>query len=569
VAKKKERKMMKRWTILLIIIGWFSVLATAGTGDFANFNGRAISLKVLQQKLEALHGTNSRPTNLYYLCGINRIIGYVVDEANRDIILIGKVDKKLPPLYLDDFVVALRNAWGKYTELKGNTRYFSNPGCSIDPNPKTYQKLHQLWKQTEDTDEAVKQWEKICYSPQEVRVFGIPFNTRFARVMVQADYDMKRLVDGSDELSLFAFDSLMGMEFEREKVRIRKGESRSAPVNNLNRFWFCPGEYRFLEDDNMVMIERCTVKLLTEEEHLNEEGKIVGAGRANPAAKQFAGDFTGFYDDIAGERPIFRELENLFRFVALAKVLKLKSPHLKIGLNLDYLLDRYQVSKENVEAHLPGRYHVRKYEGRTMYDGGNQTFELWMPSCGGVEINHKVEPKAFLHAPYHERCFLKKMSENTIEERKSAKQMFWDIGTSKDNKYYAAVLLDSFGAVRQGHIAMVLYSPQEGNYYCSMSRDEDDKLVTKLKTKNDFEKRVKRYNWGFKIEITRDKFDAMKKEAEGLVKKDYSVNNNNCAHFVRGVLESGQLGAGKRLKRPNEYICEVLKNNEGTVFWNK
>jgi hypothetical protein len=115
VAKKKERKMMKRWTILLIIIGWFSVLATAGTGDFANFNGRAISLKVLQQKLEALHGTNSRPTNLYYLCGINRIIGYVVDEANRDIILIGKVDKKLPPLYLDDFVVALRNAWGKYT----------------------------------------------------------------------------------------------------------------------------------------------------------------------------------------------------------------------------------------------------------------------------------------------------------------------------------------------------------------------------------------------------------------------------------------------------------------------
>ena len=553
----------------MILICWLSVLLTAGTGDFANFNGRAISLKVLQQKLKALHGTNSHPTNLYYLCGINRIMGYVVDEANRDIILIGKVDKKLPRLYLDDFVVALRNAWHKYTELKGNTRYYSNPGCSIDPDPKVYRKLNQVWNQTEDTDEAVKQWEKVCHSPQQVRVLGIPFNTHFARVMVKADYDMKRLVDGSDELSIFAFNSLMGMEFEREKVRIRKGETRAAPINNLNRFWFSPGEYRFLEDDNMVMINRCTVKLLTEEEHLNEEGKIVGAGRANPTAKQFAGDFTGFYDDIAAERPIFRELENLFRFVALAKVLKLKSPHLKIGLNLDYLLERYQISKEKVKAHLPGRYHVRKYEGRTRYDGGNQTFKLWMPSCGGVEISPNVDSKAFKHAPYHERCLLKKMSENTIEERKSASQMFWDIGTSKANKYYATVLLDSFGAVRQGHIAMVLYSPQEGNYYCSMSKYKNDKLVKRLKTKNELKDRIKRYNWGYKIEISREKFLAMKKEADRLVKKDYDRDKNNCAHFVHGILNSGQLGAGKRRKRPNEYICEVLKDNEGTVFWNK
>lgn len=561
---------MKQCTILLIIILCFSVFINAGTSNFADFTGRAISLKVLQQKLKALHGTNSRPTNLFYLCGINQIMGYVLDEANRDIILIGKVDRKMPRLYLDDFVVALRNAWQKYTELKGNTRYYSNPGCSIAPDPKVYKKLNQVWNRTDDTEDAVRQWEKICHSPQQVRVFGIPFNTHFARVMVKADYDMKRLVDGSDELSIFAFNSLMGMEFEREKVRIRKGESRAAPINNLNRFWFSPGEYFFLEDDNMVMIERCAVKLLTEEEHMNEQGKIVGAGHANPAAKQFSEDFTGFYDDIATERPIFRELENLFRFVALAKVLKLKSPHLKIGLNLDYLLEQYQVSTEKVKDHLPGRYHVRKYEGRTRYDGGNQTFKLWMPSCGGVEINHRVEPKSLKHAPYHEKCFLKKMSENTIEERKTAQQMFWDIGTSADNKYYATVLLDSYGAIFQGHIAMVLYSPQEGNYYCSMSKNgNDDKLVNRLKTKQEFKKRVKRYNWGYKIEITREKFMAMKREAERLVQKDYDRDKNNCAHFVRGVLQSGQLVAGRRLKKPNEYICEVLKNNEGTVFWNK
>ena len=562
--------MMKRWTILLILICWLSVLLTAGTSDFANFNSRAISLKVLQQKLKALHGTNSRPTNLYYLCGINRIMGYVVDEANRDIILIGKVDKKLPPLYLDDFVVALRNAWHKYTELKGNTRYYSNPGCSIDPDPKVYRKLNQVWNQTEDTDEAVKQWEKVCHSPQQVRVLGIPFNTHFARVMVKADYDMKRLVDGSDELSIFAFNSLMGMEFEREKVRIRKGETRAAPINNLNRFWFSPGEYRFLEDDNMVMIELCTVKLLTEEEHLSEEGNFVGAGRANPTAKQFAGDFTGFYDDIAAERPIFRELENLFRFVALARVLKLKSPHLKIGLNLDYLLEQYQVSKEKVKTHLPGRYHVRKYEGRTRYDGGNQTFKLWMPSCGGVSIDFELTIKD-LTAPLPV-CLLKEFEDFILGKRLHDEQLYWNIGTNTNDKHYITVLLDTTGAIRRGHMAMVLYSHSEGFYYCSTSRDENDNLVTELITTADFTRYLKRYIWGFRLEISSDQFKNMKSEAYELVKKDYSLLRNNCADFVHNILKVGGLNPGKsraRILTPNKYYCEVINENEGVPFFNR
>jgi len=566
--------MMKRWTILLIIIGWLSVLVTAGTGDFANFNGRAISLKVLQQKLKALHGTNSRPTNLYYLCGINRILGYVVDEANQDIILIGKVDKKLPRLYLDDFVVALRNAWHKYTELKGNTRYYSNPGCSIDPDPKVYQKLHQVWKQTKDTDEAVKQWERTCHSPQAVRVFGIPFNTRFARVMVKADYDMKRLVDGSDELSIFAFNSLMGMEFEREKVRLRKGESRSAPVNNLNRFWFSPGEYRFLEDDGTVFIERCTVKLLTEEERVNEEGKIVGAGRANPTAKQFAGDFTAFYDEIATERPIFRELENMFRFVALAKALKLKSPHLRIGLNLDYLLEQYQVSKEKVKRHLPGLHHVRKYEGRTRYDGGKQTFKLWVPSCGGVSID--IEPKS-QNFEKDKTNTIKNLKKNAVKEKLSPTQLSWnidnkkgakDISVEQDNKYYAVVLLDTLGAYLNGHVAVLLGNQNVGYYYYSKSKSSNDTGTGFYRTMSDFKCSVSRYNLSYQIEIYRTQFESMKRTAEAIIGYYYHITINNCADFVSFVLRAGNLNPGDRnILKPNAYFFDVTSKNPGRRLW--
>jgi len=55
----------------------------------------------------------------FHLCGITRIDGYVIDKENHDIILIGETDPKLPTLYLDDFVVALRNVWLKYAKLKG------------------------------------------------------------------------------------------------------------------------------------------------------------------------------------------------------------------------------------------------------------------------------------------------------------------------------------------------------------------------------------------------------------------------------------------------------------------
>ena len=395
---------MKKWMIVLMVFGFIFLLLKnpiAAAADFTNFKGRAISLKVLQQKLKSLHGKGARPTTLFHLCGLTRINGYVVDEANKDVILIGSVDHNKPPLYLDDFVVALRNAWMKYAELKGNTNYYSNPGCSIDPDPQVMAKLDEIGNQlkkssqTSEVEKALEQWEKVCSSPQEVRVMGIPFNSHFAWVMVKADYDMKKIADGTHELNLLWFSTLSDLQMEEAKKQYIHGHSTASSNESMNRFWFYPGEFRFLEDINAVMIETCKVKLLTEEEHLTSKGDISGTGRSNPIAEKFVNDFTYFYPEVAAQSSIYYELENLFRFVALAKIMKLKAPHEKVGLSLDYLLNQYPILEKKVETYLPGRSNINHYKRQRESVEGYQVSQLWLPSCGGVSMDMEVGPQHF------------------------------------------------------------------------------------------------------------------------------------------------------------------------------
>jgi len=436
---------MKKWDIVSLLLVSVLIFGIAtqlpGADDYSNFKGRAISLKVLQQQVKDFQGKGSMPTTLYQLCGITQIHGYMVDEANKDIILIGSIERDKPPLYLDDFVIAMRNAWMKYAELKGNTNYYSNPGCSIDPEPAVMGKLDEIGNrlkesQTLDQTEAViRQWESVCDAPQKVRVMGIPFNSHFAWVMVKADYDMKKIADGTDELNLLCFSTLADLQMEEAKKQHIHGHAPSGTTEGMNRFWFSPGEYRFLEDDNAVMIETCKVKLLTEEEHLTSKGDIAGKGRPNPVAEKFVNDFSDFYHEVAVQRPIYQELENLFRFVALAKAMKLKAPHEQVGLSLEYLLEQYPVSGKKVETSLPGRSNVNRYKRQMQSVEGSQVSQLWLPSCGGVSMDVDPKPQDFKQ---DKTDTIKNMQKDAIKEKTSSDQLSWNIG-EKSNEVHILI----------------------------------------------------------------------------------------------------------------------------------
>lgn len=392
-------------------------------------DSRAVSLKVLQRRAEDCMAKGDCPQHILHLVGIKKIMGYIIDEENSDLILIGKTDATSPPLYLENFVIALRNAWLLYAPLKGNTYYYSAPGCSIDPNPQILLQLQQLHRQILNTSTPqgiqryLSQWHNVCQKPQQVRVLGIPFDTRFAKVTVEADYFMKRLVDGSAALDIDGFTSLTDMTLHIVQEDLNKGMSVSIPAQSMNRFWFFPGENSFLEGRGIIYIQKSEVKLLTEEEYLTQKGEIAGTGRPDSLAGEFADGFSERYAEIAQKKSIYAELEGLFRFVALAKVLKYKDGPSEAGISLDYLLHQYPVGHTPVSRTLPGIAQIKDIQQKTEIPGGYRVAYLWLPSCGGVSIDIRISKEIF---KADETGKLEKLREDVLKARPAPDALYWD-----------------------------------------------------------------------------------------------------------------------------------------------
>lgn len=394
--------MKRRMGVVLAAIFFCGLLSYAGTADAQATDlpaaGRALSLRALQQELESCHSERIPPYQARRLGDITQLLGYVVDQNTHDVVLFGETDPTAPALHTDDFIVALRNAWLEYAEVKGHSIYYSYPGCSIDPDPGVMRDLQDLaGRITPTSDDSrvenmLREWTATCEKPQQVRVMGIPFDSRFAWVMVEADYAMKSLVDGSDDsLSIVGFKSLLGMTMDEAKRQLNQGTRTRTPLSAMNRFWFHPGESICFADGMTTVVLDCPVTLLTEEEHLAARGGFVGSGRANPRASQFCARFSSLYDQLSEQRPIYAELANLFRLVAVTQLMKEEDASSAAAFDMGYLLEEHRVGTTAVPRSLPGRSNVMTFSQRRAIQGGYSEAYLWLPSCGGVSI--EFDPK--------------------------------------------------------------------------------------------------------------------------------------------------------------------------------
>jgi hypothetical protein len=396
--------------------------------SLAESNGRAISLKVLQEKLEDCMPGGRYDQELLQLCGVRQLIGYVIDPANRDIILIGKIDSTSPPLELEDFVIALRNAWLIYAPVRAHAYYYSPPYCDIRPDVRILSELKEVSKRISECSapdsvrQYLNQWHDVCHQLQKVTVGGIPPQTRFGRIMVEADYYMKKLVDGSDTLSVEGLKSLVDMAMEVAQRDITRGGRISLQMNPLNRFEFYPGEKSFYQDEGIVCIKKCQVALLTEKQFLSKTGEITGAGQPDPLAESFARNFTTKYDQVANQKPIYAQLKGLFRFVALANAMKSRDVVSLAGISLDYLLKRYPVQRDFVDIALPGVSNVREFKHREETQDGYQEYYLWLPSCGGVRIDMRINSENFQRSNVRQ---LRELRKNVLEARPAVDALTW------------------------------------------------------------------------------------------------------------------------------------------------
>jgi hypothetical protein len=219
----------------------------------------------------------------------------------------------------------------------------------------------------------------------------VPFDSRFAKTMVDADYYMKRLVNGSVKLDIDGFSSLSDLHVAARRETIRGDPNPDDHLTSMNRFWFSPGEITYEQQESAMILRSCQVKLLTEEEFLNSQGGISGKGRPDPLAGAFAQSFTQYYDQIAAQRPVYRQLQGLFAFVAIARLLKDDRADKLTPATFGYLLKTCKVSVVPVSRQVNGLTDVRRVEDVSDTPKGRQTIVMIQSSCGGVSMS--VHPK--------------------------------------------------------------------------------------------------------------------------------------------------------------------------------
>lgn len=260
--------------------------------------------------------------------------GYVADPTQR---FVG-MNTGRPTVLLEDLVTALR----AYPPGAPPTRMIS---VSIDPTPEGLARMQQYLRAVGgranrgDTMRLVHGLKQNL-GLQTVTIQGIPAETHFARVLVEADYRMK----------------LIGIGLEQLPVPVRSYVSRTSPqtvaANALERWYFQPNyEGVSVSDDRLAMrINERGVQLVGAGERVVGNGKRVQAGRGNRASQAFTQEFTDKYTLIASKVRVYAELQQLIDLAIAAAYIQEQDFYQQANWSMDVLSDESQVSVETYTA---------------------------------------------------------------------------------------------------------------------------------------------------------------------------------------------------------------------------
>lgn len=295
---------------------------------------RKISLKQLEAAIEDALKNNLGvlPDNITYLAGLQRIEYVLVYPEEGDIVLAGpgegwRVDDKgnvigvttgRPVLQLDDLLVALRS-------VEDARRV--GISCSIDPSQEGRQRLDELLKKLKVFSPQVPGMIEKAMGPQQISLTGVPTTSHFARILVAADYRMKRYAMKLEPAPVKGLTSFVDMT-----------SGRSG--NMMPRWWLaCNYEAVARSDDGLAFQLRGSgVKAMTEEDFISEDGKVEATGKKDPVAQRWADLMTDKYDELSQQDKVFGELRNLMDMCVIAALIQREGLLEKAGCSLPLLL---------------------------------------------------------------------------------------------------------------------------------------------------------------------------------------------------------------------------------------
>jgi hypothetical protein len=287
---------------------------------------RKVSLNRLEEAVKEQIAAGKRPTaEMMFLAGLTRVQYVFCYPDTKDVVIAGPaegwaedlsgrvcgIQTGRPVVELQDLIVALR-------AFPPAGHGAENIGCSIDPTKEGLARLQDYIRRAPpngsgpDTERFVTGM-KEALGMQNVTVNGVPSDTHFAHVLVEADYRMK----------------LISIGLEQPPISLKSYVDRANPnmvsKNALQRWYFVP-DYQCVRvsDDEMAMqLVGEGVKLVGADELVGSNGeRQQAAGRGNGAAKAFADEFTKKYPQLSAALPIYSQLRNLIDLSVVAAFLQ-------------------------------------------------------------------------------------------------------------------------------------------------------------------------------------------------------------------------------------------------------
>jgi hypothetical protein len=338
---------------------------------------RKVSLRRLDEAIrQCVESGKTLPEEITFLAGLQKIEYVFVYPEQNDIVLAGpaegwKISAKgtvvgattgRPVMLLDDLVVALRAARSPNP---------STLNCSIDPTPEGLQRLgeHARSLRSIGNPQTTAMGIEEKLGPQKITVGGLPDTSHFARVMVAADYRMKRVSMGLERAPVANLPSFIDMT----------KASGQGMRNMLPRWWLAPNYDPMLRDEEGLswQLRGGSVKTMAETDFIAANGAKEQTGRADAVSQRWADVFTARYDELSLADPVFGQLRNCMDLAVVAALIVRHDLPQKAQASLPTLMNNDGM--ETVQLPAPRQIASKA----AVVNKGRK----WVIAAGGVQIN--------------------------------------------------------------------------------------------------------------------------------------------------------------------------------------
>ena len=285
---------------------------------------RMVSLRGIQEAIRDARkdgtDTSALPDEIRFLGGLQRIEYVFVYPEQGDIVLAGPgegwtVDKAgnvvgvttgRPVMQIDDLLTAFRSV--------NAARQGHGISCSIDPTADGRVNFQRYMSSISTIRQFNKSAAEKALGAQRITLTGVPSDSHYARVMVAADYRMKRYAMNLEKAPIKGLPSFVDM----------LAAKRGKLTNAMPRWWLaCNYDGVTHSEDGLAwQIHGPGVKVMTEDDFVAADGGVSGSGETNPIAQAWADLMTEKYDELSSADPVFGELRNIMDLSVVAALIK-------------------------------------------------------------------------------------------------------------------------------------------------------------------------------------------------------------------------------------------------------